>query len=178
MSHDCDDILNFWFSEVGAERWFSDDPALDGKLRANFLETYEAAVRGELRKWEDTPEGMLALVLLVGYFPYLMFRGDPKAYATEDLALDLARAAIIRHFDDRIDKGFKLFFYLPFSHSERIGDQRLAIFYIRERTKEPDWVDAAEHRLNVVQKFGRFPERNAVLGRESTPEEKAYLAKA
>lgn len=175
MLTDPEDIQNFWFYEVGPAKWFAEDPALDDAMRARFLATYERAALEELREWEETPEGALALLLLLDPFPRRMFRGEARAYATDDLALELARQAIIRHFDDHIDRNFKLFFYLPFAHSENIGDQRLASFYIRERTKETDWVDSVEWRQRAIQKFGRFPHRNAVLGRKSTPEEEAFL---
>ncbi|NTU76340.1 MAG: DUF924 domain-containing protein [Alphaproteobacteria bacterium] len=175
MQVDPENILNFWFFEIGPERWFAADAALDDAIRAKFLAAHEQAVAGQLKKWEETPEGVVALLLLLDAFPRRMFRGNPRAYATDDIALELARTSIIKHFDDRIDRTFKLFFYLPFSHSEHLSDQRLSIFYIRERTKEPQWVDAAEWRFDTIQRFGRFPHRNAVLGGESTPEEIAFL---
>lgn len=175
MVPDLNDILNFWFTEVGADRWFDADPNLDQAMRHNFQATYDMAARGELRKWEETPEGLLALLLLLDHFPKRMFRGTAQAYATDEMALDLARVAIIKHFDDKIDRQFKLFFYLPFHNSEYMGDQRLAIFYIRERVKNDDWLTMAEHNLNMIQRFGRFPDRNQALGRTPTPEEEDYL---
>jgi uncharacterized protein (DUF924 family) len=178
MKIDAEDILNFWFTEVGPERWFAPDTLLDGRIRTEYGELYEKAAAGDLKKWEETPEKMLALIILLDQFPRRMFRGTAKAYATDETALELARTAIIKHFDDRIDRAYKLIFYLPFEHSEHLGDQRLAIFYIRERTKEPIWVDNAERRLDIIQSFGRFPHRNERLGRESTPEEIAFLQRA
>ncbi|MDX9690570.1 MAG: DUF924 domain-containing protein [Proteobacteria bacterium] len=175
MSIDPQEILNYWFYEVGREKWFSNDPALDEDVRKRFQAAYEQAAGDELGVWEETPEGMLALLLLLDTFPLMMFRGTPRAYAMEDTAVDLARHAIIRHFDDRIDRNFKLFFYRPFIHSEKIGNQRLGVFYIRERTKEPDWVDEAEECFQIIHVFGRFPDRNAILGRETTPEEQAFI---
>ncbi|HAX92100.1 MAG TPA: DUF924 domain-containing protein [Rhodospirillaceae bacterium] len=176
MLTDPEEILNFWFTEVGADRWFKPDPALDEAVRTRFMAAHERATLDELRDWEDTPEGTLSLLLLLDTFPRLMFRGNARAYATDDMALELARQAIIRHYDDRIDRDFKLFFYMPFVHSETLGDQRLSAYYMRERTKDPAWVDAAEQRCQVIQRFGRFPHRNAVLGREGTPEEQAFLS--
>ncbi len=170
-----EDVLNFWFYEVGRERWFVADPKLDVRIKEKFLPLHEIAAGGELKSWEDTPEGVLALLLLLDQFPRNMFRGTARTYATDELALDLARSAIIKHFDDRIDRQFKLFFYLPFEHSESVGDQRLALFYIRERTKEEDWLTYAENHLYVIQRFGRFPHRNPILGREHTKEEMEYL---
>ncbi len=175
MITDPEDIQNFWFYEVGPERWFAPDPALDQTIRDRYLATHERAALEELWAWEETPEGVLALLLLLDPFPRRMFRGTSRAYATDDLALETARQAVVRHFDDRIDKNFKLFFYLPFLHAERIGEQRLALFYIRERMKDPEWIARAAWRLETIERFGRFPHRNAVLGRANTPEEELFL---
>ena len=178
MSVTAEDILNFWIYVVGPERWFKDDRELDGMIREQFLDTYEIASNDGLKEWEETPQGMLALMLLLDQFPRRMFRGTPRAFETDEKALDLARDAIIKHFDDRIDKQYKLLFYLPFVNSESIGDQRLALFYIRERTRENDWLSLAETNFETVQRFGRFPQRNPVLGREPTPEEAVFLQKS
>ncbi|HUY69107.1 MAG TPA: DUF924 family protein [Alphaproteobacteria bacterium] len=173
-----EDILNFWFYEIGRERWFADDRALDGQIRDKFLPPYENAIAGGLTEWEATPEGALALLLLLDQFPRRMFRGTARAFESDERALDLARAAIIKHFDDRIDRSFKLFFYLPFLNSESMGDQRLALFYIRERVKENDWLARAEQHFDIIQRFGRFPQRNPILGRALTAEETEFLKQA
>lgn len=178
MSANPEDILNFWIYVVGRDKWFRDDRTLDATVRERFLPAYEMALKGELKQWEETPEGMLALMLLLDQFPRRMFRGEPRAFETDELALELARSAIIKHFDDRIDKQYKLLFYLPFLNSESLGDQRLALFYIRERTRENEWLSLAEKNFEIVQKFGRFPQRNPILGREPTPEEAVFLQKA
>ena len=170
-----EDVLNFWFYEVGRDRWFTDDRTLDAQIRERFLPLYEQAEKGELQSWEANPEGMLALLLLLGEFPRRMFRGTTRAFATDDVTLELARDAVIKHFDDRIDRQFKLFFYLPFLNSESMGDQRLALFYIRERTKEEEWLNRAQEHYHTIQRFGRFPDRSPILGRELTPEETEFL---
>jgi uncharacterized protein (DUF924 family) len=175
MKQDPESILNFWFFDVGPDRWFDKSDALDQQLRERFEGIYNEAREGKLKKWEETPEGVLALLLLFDSFPRRMFRGTAKAYDADDEALELARTSIIKHFDDRIDRAFKLLIYLPFSHSEHISDQRLALFYIRERTKDSRWVDDAERRFDTIQRFGRFPHRNALLGRATTPEEETFL---
>jgi uncharacterized protein (DUF924 family) len=177
MQH-AEDILNFWVYEIGRDRWFANDNSLDLQIRERFEKTYELAVSGQLKAWEETPEGMLALMLLLDQFPRRMFRGTPRAFETDEIAVDLARSAIIKHFDDRIDRQYKLLFYLPFLNSENMGDQRLALFYIRERAKENDWLSLAEQNFEIVQHFGRFPQRNPILGREQTPEEVAFLERA
>lgn len=166
-----EDVLNFWFYEVGRDKWFVHDDALDAQIRERFLPEYERAVHGELKAWEETPIGMLALLLLLDEFPRHMFRNTAKAFETGDLAVDLAREAIIRHFDDRIDRQYKLLFYLPFLNSESMGDQRLALFYIRERVKDSEWLSKAEESHEIVQKHGRFPQRDSILGREGDGQE-------
>ena len=160
-----EDILNYWFYEIGRERWFEEGDPLDSQIRDRFLEDHEKAVRGDLRKWEQTPEGTLALLLLLDEFPRHMFRGTPRSFENGETALDLARSAIIEHFDDRIDRQYKLLFYLPFLNSENIGNQRLALFYIRERVKDSEWLIKAEESHDAVLRFGRFPQRDAILGR-------------
>jgi uncharacterized protein (DUF924 family) len=177
MAQTPEEILDFWFRDVGPERWFVADTSLDEIMRERFTKTYEQAANDELGVWEKTPESMLALILLLHEFPRRMFRGTPRAFATDDLALEFARSAIVNHFDDRIDKTYKLIFYLPFLNSENIGDQRLALFYIRERTKENIWLTMAEENFNMVERFGRFPHRNPILGREPTPEEAEFMKK-
>ena len=175
---EAEEVLNFWVYGVNRERWFAEDPSLDIEIRNQFLDTYELAVAGKLKSWEHTPEGTLALLLILDQFPRRMFRGTPRAFETDEIAIDIARNAIINHFDDRIDKQYKLLFYLPFLNSEDMGDQRLALFYIRERTKDPDWLTMAEQNFQIVQNFGRFPQRNPVLGREPTPEEERFLQRS
>jgi uncharacterized protein (DUF924 family) len=170
-----EDILNFWFYEIGRDRWMSEDPALDAQIKERFAGAYEEAITQKHDAWRETPEGLLALLLLIEVFPRHMFRGTSRAFESEELACDLAREGIIRHFDDRIDRQFKLFFYLPFMNSENLGDQRLALYYIRERIKEDEWLTRAEQHFDIVQRFGRFPNRNPALGREPTPEEQAFL---
>lgn len=172
-----EEVLDYWYREVGADHWFTPDAARDAAMRERFAPEYKRAVDGALIAWEENPTGMLGLMLLLDQFPRHMFRNTPQAFATDDTALDLARTAIIKHYDDRIDASYKLCFYLPFAHSEALSDQRLSLFYIRERTKNPGWLDCAEHHFQTIQKFERFPERNKILGRPSTAEEESYLQK-
>ena len=117
----------------------------------------------------------MALLILLDQFPRRMFRGTGRAFEGDEEAVEIARQAIIKHFDDRIDRQFKMLFYLPFLNSEDLGDQRLALYYIRERAKEQNWLPVAEQHLEIVQRFGRFPQRNPLLGRQPTPEEVEYL---
>ncbi|MFA5040352.1 MAG: DUF924 family protein [Bdellovibrionales bacterium] len=168
---EAEDLLNYWFYEVGRDKWFANEESLDLQIRERFLADYEKAFRGEYKKWEETPEGTLALLLLLDEFPRRMFRDTPRAFESAEMALEMAREAIINHFDDRIDRQYKLLFYLPFLNSENIGDQRLALFYIRERVKDNEWLALAEKNHEIVQKYGRFPQRDAILGRHPDLEE-------
>jgi uncharacterized protein (DUF924 family) len=166
-----EDILNFWFYEIGRDKWFSDEETLDSLIRERFSAEYEEAAKGGFKEWKETPEGTLALLLLLDEFPRHMFRNTPKAFTTSDMAVELARDGIIKHYDDRIDKQYKLLFYLPFLNSENLGDQRLALFYIRERVKDSEWLTKAEENHEIVMRFGRFPSRDAILGRKPEAEE-------
>ena len=164
--HNAEDILNFWFYEIGRDKWFVHEEALDSQIREQFLPEYEEAARGGFKKWGETPEGTLALLLLLDEFPRRMFRNTAQAFETSELAVELAREGIIKHYDDRIDRQYKLLFYLPFLNSESIGDQRLALFYIRERVKDSEWLAKAEENHEIVMRYGRFPQRDAILGRK------------
>jgi uncharacterized protein (DUF924 family) len=168
---DPEGILNYWFYEVGRDKWFTNEEALDSEIRERFLSEYEKATHGDLKKWEETPEGTLALLLLLDEFPRRMFRNTARAFETNEVAIELAREGIIKHFDDRIDRQYKLLFYLPFLNSENIGDQRLALFYIRERVKDNEWLEKAEKNHETVLRYGRFPQRDAILGRQPDLEE-------
>lgn len=173
-----DDIVNFWFYEIGHDKWFVEDFSFDSMMKERFEAVYEMAATGKLEEWKHTPEGTLALLLLLDEFPRRMFRGTSRAFETDDEALQVAREGIIKHFDDRIDRQFKMLFYLPFLNSEDLNDQRLAIYYIRERAKEAHWLTIAEQNFDIVKRFGRFPQRNPILGRETTPEEVEFLKNA
>lgn len=177
MNIEPEDVLDFWLREIGDHDWLSTDTRHDAVMRERFVELQAKAARDELPQWKKNPESMLALLLLLQEFPRRMFRGRAEAFANDNLALDLARDAIIHHFDDRIDKTYKLIFYLPYINSENISDQRLALFYVRERTKEDAWLKIAERNFQIIDHFGRFPDRNAALGRASTQEEIAFLEK-
>ncbi|MGO9133986.1 MAG: DUF924 family protein [Methylovirgula sp.] len=167
------DVVKFWY-EAGFDRWFSPDPAFDAQVRAAWLLTHEAAARGELADWEATAEGMLALLLLLDQFPRNMFRGLPHAYATDLLAYNVAMRAMARRDDLKFKNPWKRFFYLPFMHSEQIADQERCLDLCRAAADEGAYRAALDH-LDIISRFGRFPHRNAALGRSTTPEEQAFL---
>jgi len=169
-----DEVIGFWRA-AGPERWFAPDAAFDETCRTRFLLTHEAAARGDLNEWELTPEGALAVVLLLDQFPRNMFRGARRAYAPDPAALDVADRAIEKGYDGRVAPDLRRFFYLPFMHSEELTDQERSVA-LNETSGDADAAQWARHHRDLIARFGRFPHRNAVLGRESTVEERAFLA--
>lgn len=168
------DIIAFWH-EAGPERWFNKDTAFDAELRRRFLPLWEDARDGRLKAWEDSDDGLLALILVLDQFPRNMFRGEARAFSTDAAALALARQAIGRGVDDRIDPALRAFIYLPFMHSENLVDQERCVALCRAAGLT-DNIDFAVAHADIIRRFGRFPHRNAILGRDTTPEEAAFLA--
>jgi uncharacterized protein (DUF924 family) len=166
-------VVSFWI-EAGPALWFAKNPEFDARFRGRFVREHEAAARGELQHWQDTPDGALALVLLLDQFPRNAFRGTPRMYDTDALARQVARQAFEARFDREIAMELRKFFVLPFAHSEDLADQERSVALAR-RTGADDLAHAEHHR-DIVRRFGRFPHRNAILGRESTPAESEYLA--
>jgi uncharacterized protein (DUF924 family) len=174
MDHTADDIVEFWRA-AGPDRWFAKDDAFDAVCRARFLAAYEAAARGDLAEWELSPHGSLALVILLDQLPRNMFRGTRRAYATDPAALLTAERAIERHHDEAVAPELRRFFYTPFMHAEDLAAQERSVA-LNEALGEEESIEWARHHRDIVARFGRFPHRNALLGRESTAEEAAYLA--
>jgi uncharacterized protein (DUF924 family) len=177
MTEACDiapaDILAFW-RQVGPERWYERDDALDADVRSRFFELWRKAAAGRLSSWEATDDGALALAIVLDQFPRNMFRNDPRAYATDPLARAVADRAIARGLDQQADTGERSFFYLPFEHSEQIADQARCIA-LHRALGDADSLKWAELHADIIARFGRFPHRNAVLGRATTPDEQAFL---
>ena len=167
------DVLAFW-REAGEDKWFKKDAAFDHAIRARFLATYEAAAAGKLADWESTRDGALALVIVLDQFPRNMFRSDPRSYAADALARAVAERAIARGFDQQLPPDDGQFLYLPFEHSETAADQERCCALFRA-TGDTDKLKWAELHADIIRRFGRFPHRNAVLGRATTPEEQAFL---
>jgi len=171
-----ENILHFWFEEAAEEKWYIKDPAFDADIKARFESVYEEAGADQHKDWAETPVGALALVILLDQFPRNMFRDTPKAFATDGKALTIARLAISRGYDKEIDIHRSRFFYLPFMHSEKLEDQKECVRLFTEVKDQVSNLPWAIAHLDVITRFGRFPHRNNILGRESTPEEKQYLA--
>ena len=166
-------VLTFWRTS-GPDKWFEKDTAFDDDIRARFLETYEAAAAGKLSGWEQTAEGALALTIVLDQFPRNMFRGDARTYAADPQALAVAKRAIERGFDQKVALSDRQFFYLPFEHSEVMADQERCCAMVAA-TGDADLLKWAQLHADIIRRFGRFPHRNAMLGRATTPEEQAFL---
>jgi len=167
------DVLAFWRA-AGADKWFKKDSAFDAEIAARFSDTQRAAAAGTLSAWAETPEGALALVIVLDQFPRNMFRGDARAFATDAQARAVAERAIARGFDQAIQAAERMFFYLPFEHSETLADQERCTALFRA-TGDADLLKWAELHADIIRRFGRFPHRNTVLGRATTREEQAFL---
>jgi uncharacterized protein (DUF924 family) len=165
-------VVDFW-REAGPKLWFAKDPAFDRRFRERFIALHEAAARGELDAWNGTPEGSLALLILLDQFPRNAFRGTPRMYATDAQARALADRAIRSGLDRAVEPELRVFMYLPFGHSENLADQERAV-RLCESLGEPTLSHAKHHR-DIVRRFGRFPHRNPILGRAMRPEEQQYL---
>lgn len=167
------EILEFW-RDAGPKQWFAHNEGFDSAIRDRFEAVHLAGSRGEYRDWIETAEGALALVIVLDQFPRNLYRGSAHAFATDPLARATARAAITRGHDQAIPPPLRLFFYMPFEHSELPEDQDRAVELISAVGDEGYTRFAHLHR-ELIARFGRFPHRNACLGRESTDEELAYL---
>jgi len=161
------EILAFW-RDAGPDRWYTRDDGFDAGVRGRYLGLWQAAVAGELASWESSDDGAVALVIVLDQFPRNMFRGSAETYASDALARDVARRAIDRGVDTRIDPALREFFYLPFMHSEQLADQIRCIALLRQAglADNAKW---AEHHAEIIHRFGRFPHRNGILGRTTTP---------
>ena len=167
------EILAFW-REAGRDRWYKRDDAFDAEVRDRFLATWRTAVAGELSSWEASDGGALALTIVLDQFPRNMFRHDARTYASDAQAREVAGRAIDRGVDGRIDPRLREFIYLHFMHSEHLTDQERCVVLFRESDNE-DNLKYAEDHADIIRRFGRFPHRNRVLGRPTTPDEQAFL---
>jgi uncharacterized protein (DUF924 family) len=167
-----EDVLTFW-RDAGPDRWFRKDEAFDRDFRDRFLGAHEAALRGELDAWTEQADGALALLILLDQFPRNAFRGTPRMFESDAKARAVARQAVQAGFDMALDARLRNFFYLPFAHSEELADQDRGVELTRKLGDE--FLRYAILHRGIIEKFGRFPHRNAVLGRATTPEEQQFL---
>lgn len=169
-----EDLLAFWLSEPIKAKWFVSEADFDAELGTRFGGLLAKATRGELAHWAGTPEGALALIVLLDQFSRNIHRGTPEAFAADPLALATAKAAIAQGFDLRVAPDGRLFFYLPFEHAENLADQEKGVALFEALGVE-DWLDYMRRHRAIIARFGRFPHRNGILGRISTPEEIEFL---
>ncbi len=166
------DVVAFW-RDAGPDRWFVKDDAFDERFRTRCLTLHETAARGGLASWAADPEGALALVLLLDQFPRNSFRGTPRMFATDAAARSIAASAIAAGHDRAVPPDLRVFFYLPFEHSEDLADQDRSVALAAPLSAE--YRAYAELHRDIIRRFGRFPHRNALLGRTTTPEERRFL---
>ncbi len=169
------DVIEFWFGDDARAAWFHSSPAFDQAVRKRFGPLFARAATGELRVWRTSPEGCLALCILLDQVPRNMFRGDPRAFATDDRALAIAEHALAEGFDRELTSEQKQFLYLPFMHSENLANQVRALALFESQGMDENRRFAEEY-VAIIRRFGRFPHRNAIFGRPSTEAEAEYLS--
>jgi uncharacterized protein (DUF924 family) len=157
------------------EAWFTKDPEFDQRVRDRFEALHQAAAAGELDDWKEEARSCLALVILLDQLPRNMYRGDPRSYATDYKAQETAEHAVDRAFDRELPAFQRMFLYMPFMHSEDLAHQRRSVELFRALGGENDATGYAVRHMEIVERFGRFPHRNEVLGRQTTPEEAEFL---
>lgn len=167
------DILAFW-REAGRERWYRRDESFDAEVRRRFLPLWRKAAAGGLASWETTDDGALALVIVLDQFPRNMFRGTAEAFASDPQAREVARRAIARGVDGRIDPALLEFLYMPLMHSEHLSDQEHCVALFQNTGNAENLKYALEH-ADIIRRFGRFPHRNRALGRDTSADEQAFL---
>ncbi len=177
------EVLDFWFGREGEpgygefrEEWFTKDPEFDRQVRDRFEALYEAAAAGDLDDWKEEARSCLALVILLDQFPRNMFRGDPRSYATDHKAQQTAEYALDHALDRELPEFQRTFLYMPFMHSEDLEHQRRSVeLFRRLGGSDSDSTSYAVRHMEIIERFGRFPHRNEILGRQTTPEEAEFL---
>ena len=170
------EVLDFWITEIGPKGWFNGGDAVDIACRDRFLDLWQAAHDGGLDHWVDGPTGTLAYLILTDQFPRNMFRGEARAFATDPRARAAARRAVALGWDIEVPEPERTFIYLPFEHSEDLSDQDWSVELSAARITDDDFLLHARAHREIIVRFGRFPFRNAALGRATTAKEQAFLA--
>ena len=180
-----EEVLDFWFGREGEEGygefrevWFTKNPEFDREIRDRFEAIYEEAAVGRLESWKDETRSCLALIVVLDQFPRNMYRGDARMYAADRLAQEAARHAVEHAYDRELPSYGRLFLYLPFEHSENLEDQQRSVRLFEGLAAEmgsDDLLGYALRHKEIVERFGRFPHRNEILGRQTTPEEAEFL---
>jgi uncharacterized protein (DUF924 family) len=167
------EVVAFW-REAGPDRWFRADAAFDAEIRSRFARLHAQAAAGNLDERAENPDGALALVLLLDQFSRNLHRGQPATYAHDEKARAIARCAVANGFDRAVDPALRKFFYMPFMHSESLADQALSV-KLCHALHDPYTFKYARGHAEIVARFGRFPHRNPILGRHTSPAEQAFL---
>ena len=174
-----DDILRFWFEEAGSNKWYQKSDAFDAEIRSRF-EDISMELAGELsrksvHKWEETSDSSLALIIALDQFPRNMYRGTKASFAWDSLALGAAKRLVSKNHDLKIAQERRAFVYMPYMHSEELIDQDSCVALVDQRLNNSNTLHHAREHRKVIDRFGRFPHRNAILGRASTPQEIKFL---
>ncbi|QOR38254.1 DUF924 domain-containing protein [Billgrantia diversa] len=169
-----DAVIAFWFEELEPAQWFRKDEELDGKVRERFTTLHHAAAAGELWQWRDTPRGRLAEILVLDQFSRNLFRDDARAFAQDPMALVLAQEAVAKGHDQELEVHWRSFLYMPYMHSESLAVHGEALRLFDQPGLEDNLRFEHLHH-DILLRFGRYPHRNAILGRESSDEEQAFL---
>lgn len=176
---DADAVRRFWFDEAGSEKWFKVDPAFDAQVRDRFHELWAGAAAGDLASWEAVADDVLALVIVLDQFPRNTHRGSPDAFASDPQARAVAHRAIDAGHDRELTSRQRHFLYMPLMHSEELADQEHCVRCFdalqQEAPQMKEMLGYAQRHRDIVARFGRFPHRNKVLGRECTAEEMEFL---
>jgi len=178
MSHKSEEILEFWLTESGPEKWYSGGAEFDEQIRGKYLDLWEDGRAGRLADWAGHPRKSLALIIVLDQFPRNMFRDDPRAFATDQRAKSVACSALKHGWDMRFPEPDRQFFYMPFMHSESLPDQDHSVRLMCQKmpeNRDSSLLHARAHR-EIIRRFGRFPYRNDALGRKTSAEESAFLS--
>lgn len=173
VKHEWQELLDFWFAESSRKRWFRSTADFDREIGQRFGELWQQAREGRLDQWQKDPQGALALVILLDQFPLNMFRDQPLSFDTEARSREVADQALARQFERQLSKEQLAFLLLPFMHSESMPDQERCVKLHQDFGLDDTW---ALHHRAIIERFGRFPHRNRILGRNSSEEEIAWLA--
>lgn len=168
------EIIDYWYSTDMQARWFSSTALLDQTIKARYESLWESTAAGELDHWKNTAEGSLALIIILDQFPLNMFREQAKSFSTERQAIETTHHALKQGFDKQLAKDKLAFLFMPLMHSEKLAEQALSV-KLYKQYQLTDNIQFAEHHRDIIKTYGRFPHRNAILGRKSTDAEIEYL---
>jgi uncharacterized protein (DUF924 family) len=175
MTYESREVIEFWFEELSPKQWFVSSEEVDAKIVGRFSAIHDAAIKGELESWRVTPEGSLAEIIVLDQFSRNIYRGKPGAFTNDLAALVLAQEAIRKDFHSKLETFKRNFIYMPFMHSESLKVHERAVKLFNEPGME-DYLDYEFRHKKIIERFGRFPHRNQILGRSSNSEEIEFLS--